>query len=337
MLDIVNRTPFVIGLFPGLGREGHDEATVLVKATFDLSRGAPRVADEQVGIHHGEQFHGDPAASSVRYECDSSPAKRGTDVILVGHAQARRPMPALDVSLAAGRLRKVVRVLGDRVWHRGLGGIEPSSPAPFERMPLVWERAFGGADTSDPDPAKHDCERRNPVGRGFGAAGHGARIDGSPLPNLEDPRAPIEAPGDRPAPAGFGFIGRSWLPRVSFIGTWDDRWRAERCPLLPLDFDERHHSAAPSDQIAAPHLEGGEPVVVINASARGELRFDLPARAVTAAVKIKGRVEDHRARLDTVLIEPDEGRLVISYRATFRCARTFLFIERITVSEEARA
>lgn len=330
MLDIINRTPFEVGLFPGLDREGYDEATVLVKGTFDL-RGS--VAGEQVAVRHGEQFYGDPARSSVRYECDTSPAKKGTDVILVGHAHARRKAPLLEVSLAVGRIRKVARVTGDRVWYRGIGGFEASSPAPFEQMPLTWERAFGGSDTSDPDPSKHAFELQNPVGRGLSAEARGERIEGLALPNIEDPRALMEAPRDRPPPMGFGFVARSWQPRLSLAGTWDEAWRAERCPLLPRDFDPRFHSGAPADQIAEPHLRGGEPIAVVNASPKGDIRLDLPSREVSVNVRLKGRDEAHRALLDTVLIEPDEGRLVLSYRATFRCARAFLFLDRVTVTE----
>src|SRR5262245_21222552 len=97
------------------------------------------------------------------------------------------------------------------------------------------------------------------------------------LPILEDPRALIKTPRDTPAPTGFGFLGRAWQPRLAFAGTWDERWRQDRCPLLPLDFDERYHNGAPADQIATPHLAGGEPVAVTGASPRGELRFDLPS------------------------------------------------------------
>ena len=40
------------------------------------------------------------------------------------------------------------------------------------------------------------------------------------------------------------------MPRVTFVGTYDERWRSERCPLLPSDFDERYHSGAHPDLIA---------------------------------------------------------------------------------------
>ena len=53
MLSIRNRTPFEVAIFPGLDREGYDEATVLIKGTFGLAgrtfglagRGEPVIAD----------------------------------------------------------------------------------------------------------------------------------------------------------------------------------------------------------------------------------------------------------------------------------------------------
>lgn len=338
MLDIRNRTPFTVGLFPGLDKESYDDATVVVKGTFDLrSRGGePALSEEQIPLVLGDQFHGDPATSSIRLASDTSPLKQGTDVVLVGRAYPRRKAPVTDVALVAGPLRKSLRVFGDRTWRRAAGGYAPTDPVPFETMPLVYERAFGGSDTTDPDPANHACERRNPVGVGLIAPGRTTEIEGTPLPNLEDAARLVGGPRDLVAPVGFGFIGRSWMPRVGFAGTYDERWRAQRCPLLPADFDDRYHSAAHPDLIAPRHFTGGEPVRVTNASPDGEIDTVVPTRALSVAVRIKGKTASHPLLLDTLLLEPDAGRLVVVWRATFRCPKTFLFIEHLTVTEGSR-
>ena len=340
MLEIHNRTPFEVALFPGLDKEGYDQATVLIKGTFALRPRSPEpaVADEQAKVTHGDQFHGDPEASSVKYESDGGPAKAGTDVVLVGHAYApRRAAEFVDVELEAGPLRKAVRVFGDRCWVRAAGSWEMSPPLTFERLPLIYERAFGGADTSDPDPARHTYEPRNPVGTGFTTGKRSAQINGLRIPNLEDPLDLIESPGDRPAPAGFGFIGRSWLPRMAYAGTYDERWKAERCPFLPLDFDDRHHRGAHPDLAAPYHFKGGEPVSVTHASDAGEVRFNVPARVLEVTVSIKGITQDHRPVLDTLLVEPDARRVVLAWRATFRCPKTFLYIDGVRVREAKAA
>jgi len=50
----------------------------------------------------------------------------------------------IDVAFRVGPMTKAVRVFGDRRWRRGVSDLGPSSPEPFDRIPLVYERAFGG-------------------------------------------------------------------------------------------------------------------------------------------------------------------------------------------------
>ena len=338
MLEIKNRTPFVAAIVPGLDREGRDTVTVIVKGTFDLGgRTALVPSEQQIPIAHGETFHGEPGLSSIKYEADACPSKRGTDVVLVGHAVSIRPVPSLDVSLSAGPVRKTVRVSGDRVWFRSLGGIAISDPIAFTKMPLVYERAFGGADRAVADEAARPRDPRNPLGVGFTSAAEPERIDGLRLPNLEDPEGPIKAPQDRPAIAGFGFIGRDWLPRRAFAGTYDDAWQAERFPFLPADFDDRFFNGAHPALVSARPFKGGETVHVTNVTESGEIGFRLPASTPEISMRIKGSVTEIPAGLDTVLIEPDLRRVVLTWRATAPCPRSFLFIEYVRVRERRAA
>ena len=78
MLEIKNRTPFAAAIVPGLDKEGRDTVTVVVKGTFDLGgRTSLAVSEKQVPIVHAETFHGEPGVSSIRYEADACPAKKG--------------------------------------------------------------------------------------------------------------------------------------------------------------------------------------------------------------------------------------------------------------------
>ncbi|HYD10399.1 MAG TPA: DUF2169 domain-containing protein, partial [Acidimicrobiales bacterium] len=99
-------------------RHGVDTVFAVVKATFDLATGTPRVADEQVPIAAADVHHGDPATSSIRVPSDFSLGKPGTDALMHGTAWAPRdhPVTALDVTLRAGPLARTVRVFGDRHW-----------------------------------------------------------------------------------------------------------------------------------------------------------------------------------------------------------------------------
>ncbi len=338
MLEIKNRTPFAAAIVPGLDQEGRDTVTVIVKGTFDLGgRTALVPSEQQVSIAHGDTFHGEPGVSSIKYEADACPAKRGTDVVLVGHAVSIRPVSSLDVSLSAGPVRKTVRITGDRVWFRSLGGIAISDAIAFTRMPLVYERAFGGSDRAIPDEAARPRDPRNPLGVGFTSAAEPERIEGVRLPNLEDPDSPIKTPADRPPIAGFGFIGRDWLPRRIFAGTYDDAWQTERSPFLPADFDDRFFNGAHPALVSARPFRGGEAIHVTNVTESGEVGFRLPASPPRIALSIRRTVTDHVPALDTLLIEPDRRRVVLTWRVTVPCPRLFLYIDHVQISEKRAA
>ncbi len=337
MFEVVNRTRFLDALIPGLDREDVAHLTVLLKGTFRIpARGGPATwVEDQVPIRHADEIAGLESTGSVRQESDVSPAKPGTDVVLLGHAYAgASSKTTVDVSLWVGPLRKVVRVIGDRVWTRAGAAWIASHPAPFERMPLAYERAFGGADLTDPDPAQRAADERNPAGTGFVLAGQRDRLQGLRLPNLEDPARLIGDWRDRPPVAGFGWVSRAWLPRRRFAGTFDPAWTRERAPLLPHDFDERFFNGAPADQVVTPHLLGGERVWLANASAGGALAFELPRVKLRVDVQIDATAETRVPKLDTVVIEPDLERVTLCWRDTVRCGRRLRQVRRVVVREE---
>jgi hypothetical protein len=256
------------------------------------------------------------------------PPRPGTDVVVVGSAHAPRPVTELEIALRAGPLHKRLRLVGDRVFYRRIGSFAISDAASFTSMPLVYERAFGGADGEAFEP-------RNHVGVGF-VAGPGSELEGRRLPNLEDPAEPLRAPGDRPPPACFGFVSPSWMPRLGYAGTFDERWRREQCPLLPEDFDPRFHHAAHPDLCSAAPLAGGEAVSLSHAlPGGGELAFRLPALALTARTLIKRERLESRFALGTVLIDSDALALSLTFTAVIPCGRELLLIDSVRIAEEA--
>ena len=90
------------------------------------------------------------------------------------------------------------------------------------------------------------------MGRGFRSKR--SKLGASDLrpPNIEDPADLIRGLRSRPRPAGFGFIGRSWRPRIDLAGTYDEAWQRTRAPLPPPDFDTHYHNAA-SHGLVMPH------------------------------------------------------------------------------------
>lgn len=314
-MDILNRTGLVAHALPVTDRDGADTALAIVKGTWRIGQdGTLTVADEQVPLCLEPVYHGDPGASSLLHDSDVVLEKPGTDCILLGHAWSpARPVPSLNVTFEVGPVGKTVRVFGERVWAKSLM-TSMSQPVPFESLPLVWERSFGGADTSWFDPSAHETCLENPVGRGFVSRKTKIGIEGMLLPNIEDPAILIRSPHDRPQPAGFAPIPSHWHWRARHAGTYDENWRRCRAPLPPKDLDPRFHACAAPGLTTDRHLSGDEPVLVDNASKQGRLDFRLPCVRPQVTLRIGRMAEKLALALDTVIVEPDEERLVLVWR-----------------------
>jgi hypothetical protein len=326
MLQLVNQTPFQpsIAVFPD--RNAIDTLYVVVKATVNLR---PRIglAAAQLPVTIADEYYEDPTTSSLKSVSDMHIGKPGTDVLLVGHAWGRdgAQITETEVTVSVAERRKTVRVLGDRTW-RSDG--TPSAPAPFQSMPLVWERAFGGVHKTE---ERVFAEERNPIGCGFRGKRAVSELEGHPVPNLEDPSAPLQSLGQTPAPACFAPISPSWLPRRAFAGTYDAKWQKSRAPYLPQDFDPRFLQCAAPELAFDRYLEGNEPVEVHGASSTGAIGFTLPTVRPIIEVKIAGAAQEPWANLETLLIEPDENRASLTWRAALPCDRQVLKVEKIVV------
>jgi hypothetical protein len=327
MLQFKNTTPFKGTIYLMPDADAVDTLYAVVKGTLALGERLS-LAEKQVPVTLADEYYGKPGTSSIKAPSDVCLTKPATDVLLMGGACAPggRPTTQMDVTLTAGPLRKTVRVFGDRVWEKGAVGHGISHPVLFDRMPLVWERAYGGMDKAK-DKAR--AEARNPVGAGFRAPDGDTPLAGLRLPNLEDPAAPISSWKDQPAPAGFAPICAHWQPRLSFAGTYDDQWIQQRAPYLPRDFDPRFFQLAPPGLIANGYLPPGEWIDVQGATPSGALRFQLPPMRIEMTYVVDGAPQPVPANLDTVLIEPDQGRLVLVWRSALRCDKKALRVNEI--------
>jgi hypothetical protein len=317
LLQITNRTPFRTATLYWQDEQGRAKLTIIVKATFAM--GTPvTIAREQVAIYTRDVPHDGGPGASVRFESDLVPQKPRADVVLVGraHAPQHRAVTQLIVGLRVGNLRHAVAVFGDRTWeYQWLGSPTMSKPVPFTTMDLVYERAFGGMDAA----ASMYCAE-NMVGTGYIGKPTRERISGLRLPNLEDRTDLIRAWDSRPRPAGFGFYGRGWMPRLEQAGT--------------LGF---FNGAHPSLQGKA-HLKGDEEVELVNVSSEPHVRFQLPGmRPAIRVTRWIGATEppgeekleaDRRVSeedqlrhetlhpvLDTLVLIPDEGVFYEVFRA----------------------
>lgn len=336
MLQLDNRTPYAAERTIVMDKVGTKSWVVAVKATFDLGpNGVTGLSDLQQPLLYCAEHYGEPGKSSIRYEADLIPSKRATDVLVNGwaHAPAGKPTHAVDVSLRVESLEKRLRVFGDRHWGLGFPGrLKPSSPTRFERMPITYERAFGGWDQTDPNPARQRLDSRNPIGSGF--ATKEKHLEGRALPNVEHPGQLISSWNDRPAPAGLGAVASHWSPRLEWAGTYGDEWMKSKFPLLPDDFDDRFHQCALPDQQVGGYLRGGEEVMLENLSESGRLRFCLPKIYLAFSTRFGKDKVEHRAALQTVVIEPDASRLVMVWQTSLGCHHTLDQLDATVIREK---
>lgn len=334
---VSNTTGMAADLCVQADAEGRDHCVVVVKGTFATrDDGTLSLAARQRSLVYTDEHYGAPETSCVRHECEFVRVKPLTDLLVVGKAVAPGGVPVRELMVGLevdGRLKQAL-IVGERRWVRTIGGVVASTPLPFSEMPLTFDRAFGGQDDSR---GPHDVaiEHRNLTGTGFHAHRGASEIEGTPLPNLEDPNQRVSGPYDRPSPVGFGCVGRTWLPRIRFAGTYDARWREEQCPFLPTDFDPRYHQCAPIDQ-QFERMRGGERIRCIHMAEQPVVQYVIPALDIPVRFEFEERVQTRSAELDTVILEPHCGEAMLVWRTSAPLGKRLVALRSISIGEPPR-
>lgn len=306
--------------------EGAEIWLVAVRATFAIGpNGEITLAKDQQEVCRIPEFFGNSAFSSLRYDSDLVRTKNGTDVIL--HARAHAPgghaASFVDVSATVGALSKCLRVFGERSWIWTGSDYRPSPPQPFISLPIRYECAWGGLL-----PGGSARDPLNPAGIGLNPD-----VDRR-VPNIESPLRPLQTFRSGAEIVGFGPIACHWQQRLRFAGTYDDEWQRNRRPLLPTDFQDSYFRCAPLDQQFNGFLHGGEQVVLQNLTPEGTLQFQLPRLSFGFSTQIANNITNHRGQLHTVIIEPEERRLIMVWHTALACHNTLYTMKGTTVFEK---
>lgn len=328
-MSFTNASPFAAQPVPLLDREGHDVLVVVVKGTFVIDRaGAPRPADDPSPIRAADELL-DPEVptGSIRFPADLGGLRVGTGVVLEGSAISAAPVRSLDVAIKIKERTVPIRVHGTRVFFAGALGVAVGPAQPFERMPIVYERAYGGASAD-----LSLVESRNPAG--VGVARSAADLVDRPAPQIEHPARPHTMASDRHPPVGVGAIMSHWSPRFELAGTFDERWRTTRMPLVPEDHDPRCNNVAHPSLQFEDHLAAGAPIAVQGMSLT-PLIFSLPALpALIAARYDTGEREVVRPPIDTVILQPEPRRVELVARASLPLGRGRRVLREVVVRRD---
>lgn len=338
-MDLLNATKMQAAYTQGVDKHGRESLVVVVKATFRISLNGSEatLAEEQKPLIMADTFTGDPGFSAPIYEADFSPIKPRCDILLVGsaHAPNGEPVTKLPVGLKVGGFMKTFNVLGDRTWESNGLIVSPGRPKPFLQMPITYDRAYGGVDNFHFDPNQHSAFMQNPIGKGYRQ--HLIEIEGKPAPNTEETENPVTSPKGNYRPMSFGVIGRNWLPRYPFAGTYDQNWTDNIFPFLPADFDNQYFQATPPDQQTA-YLVGGEDVALGNLAPQGTIRFKLPKidMPIVFFYKKGGKFETQGV-IDTLVIEPDAGVFTLCWRASLPLKKNMFEIAQVLTGKMSPA
>jgi hypothetical protein len=147
------------------------------------------------------------------------------------------------------------------------------------------------------------------------------------------------------------------MPRLGYAGTYDERYRKERAPALPLDFSYAFYNGAHPDLQVEGYLRGDEEIELTHVSREPVLRFRLqgvqPKITVTkwtvppdewmqqnttedrevSLEDVPTVTEPVPAVLDTLVFIPDEGIFYEVFRGV--CVLTGLDkpeVARITIT-----
>lgn len=345
-MELINATRMVVGHTMGLEPSGRELLVLVIKGTFRFPQaGDPpghfALHEAQLPLVMADTFTGRPGFSAPVYEVDFAPRKLYCDILLLGsaHAPQGRPATRAEVGMRVGNWTKRFDVVGPRHWEWRIGGVDATPSGVFVQQPISYDVAFGGTDLLHEDAAQHAAFMANPVGRGFHRHLRADWVEGTPLPATEASGQPVTQADGPYRPMAFGPVGRAWHPRAGLAGTYDDVWLEKHFPFLPPDFDDRYFQAAPPDQqVPLDQFDAGPvEVLLANLTPQGMTRFTIPHLVAPVHVFPKrGEREDLTARLDTVVIEPDEQRFTLTWRVARPLKQSLHEIAQVLIGKKGR-
>jgi len=301
---------------------------VVCRQTFNLRQvdndGCVVLADEQTPLVASDKFYRQINLSSIIQESDYAPYKPKCDVLFTycyAHAPQEQPSRRWPVAVSIGEWQKRFQVTGPRLITRSnASDWQLTEPEPVLKVPICYEKAYGGSfqwPTDSQEPEFIHREECNPIGSGYLDEQWLEKSQANELsaPQIEalDQAFSVQAK-DYPV-IGLGAIGRWWLPRRTQAGTYDQEWKRQRWPRLPMDFEFDYWNCAPKDQ-QIDYPKGGETVILTHLHQSPEVRFRLPKFPVKLLLHLDVGVPLFKAMpADTLIFDMKNLQLIVVQRA----------------------
>lgn len=331
MKSFINHSNSPALRFESLDLKGNYFYTVVARSTYDLiihddePNAELNFSENQSDLCYTDVTHHAMAGGYVKFESDLAPCKPALDIVLnaTAYAPMNEPHDSFIASLSVNTKSIHLRVFGPRFWKRKLSRWFLSEPQPTCSVGLTYDKAFGGCYEID---GQHFISSYNPAGCGWYPYSYLKKIkeDFLPAPQIEFLDKPVVSISQEMEAAGFGFYGKGWKGRIELAGTWDDRWKNEKFPALPDDFNFSYWNGAhPCMQYELPKpgtsltfkLNNLRPMHSQNES---EIQFVIPYEFFFIANHYSNDLINTKdCYMDTIVIDLNENKIYVTYRIHF--------------------
>lgn len=88
---------------------------------------------------------------------------------------------------------------------------------------------------------------------------------------------------------------------------------------------------APPDLVYPGYLQGGESVTITHMHPDGTLQFDVPQVKLVTRVHVARRVEELEHHLETLILEPNQFKVSLVWRAALPCDKQLLKVSSVKI------
>lgn len=328
MLD-KNTSGFSALGFEQLHRDGTRMAVIAVRGRFDLDEnGGLSISKDQEMILEDE-YEGDPHKTPLLLPGDIVPFKPNTDVtaLVKSWPPAQTSSACWQCGIKVGENQYIVEVGGPSEWKWTETGWERTEPTPVRNALIDYRIA--ASDAVCGAPLSEDVPL-NPLGVPRLREALLEKGERYPAISIKSPDEVYKLEADHSF-EGFGPVPPFWRSRQQYTGTYDERWKAERHPLLPEDFDYRFYQCAHPRLIQKGFLKGDERIELGRVRpGGGNIAFHLPDLVPVAHYQwIDDREVTLRLNLDGVHIDVREPpfRVDLTWRAWLPVCPAFFKID----------
>ena len=334
MTSIVSKTPFPVQGWEHRFYHGNPYHCIAVKVSLQWdAEGRLATMQRQPEFALNDVWFGKEYLSSLLKASELIPFKPATEVVVTGSVRAPegRPMQKWPIALGIGDRTKRLMVYGPRAWqHRLFDGWTLSAPQAVDSVALLYENAYGGTTGAAREHyADGEYYAENPAGCGFLGKTRADTSREYPAAQIETWNGTITKFGRDYPVGGLGPIPATAPSRFQHAGTWDEAWKKDMAPHIPLDMDMRYWNAAPPDQILDDYLKPGTRITLTGMRPGVPITLETPRiDAAVIARYADSRRQIQPMELDTIAIDLDKDCMSLRYHTILAFDKT---IDRIDV------